>query len=1088
MAVKIDIKQNHSAGVVPTTSSINTSEVAFNTFDGKAYFKQDNGTQYIKEFITTPYTGSFNISGSTIQNGRVTISGSLEITGAANIPNLTGSLFGTASWAQSVSNAINAQTASSILGGKATHVPFFITDTTLATSSIYQSGSSTVIINQDSATTANPEALYVYQPSQTSFNVISGKGNLNNYLQLNIQNTNQGTSASSDVVATADNGNETTNYIDMGINSENYSQNFVGAANDAYLYSTGRHLHIGNTSNFPVQIFTGGSDVDIHNKLELSPDNQHQMTGSLDVSGSVKAFSFTGSLLGTATNAINASTASYVAASNVIGTVTSASHANQADNAATADFASTAGNGGVTNIVAGSGITLIPTSGVGAVTVISSGGGGTTIISGSNVTQSFNNTDTWTFNHNLGTRVPIITVFDTSYKQIIPQDIELVNTSSATITFPTAESGFAVASLGGATGTVLSSSYALLAEYANTASYYPETDPVYIAQKPTLATTGSNTFRGNQTVTGSLFTSGSNTLIGTTTLTGSLNITGSTTQTGNNTLIGNTVLSGSIGISGSSTIQGTTIMSGSLLISGSTTQVGSNTLFGNNTLTGSNTISGSNTIIGGNLIVGGAVITGSLNISGYTTQRGNNTLIGTTTLTGSILINGDIIPEVSSSFDLGSETNPWRSIYVQSGSISIQSDTPGGPSAIISNANGNVSIAAAGFQIKSGSFVSFQVSETARTQINVPIIPAGDIGAFSIIGNVSGAYQPVTSDGSMVHITGNDGKLNRFNMDSFGSGSFNSMVFRTGRGTAESPLQLKANDTILRLAGAGWKSDTGFGGPSAGFSAVSIDFVSLNDQTSTTAGTQHQFYNSPLNQNVRTLSATLDTTGITIPSTSRFFGTASWANNAQTASYINPLRQDVIITGSLKVSGSLTEIGDTVLSGSLTLSSGSALRINNGFYVDGNRQFNYGQFSSTETQSGSANTAYSARFDTTDFSQGVSLVAGSRITVANTGIYNIQFSSQLHTTANQAVDFSIWFAMTGSNIANSNSDFTIEKINGGGYMVAALNFLTQITSGDYIELKYSKTTAQGQLQAKGTQSTPTRPATPSVILTVTQIA
>jgi hypothetical protein len=175
------------------------------------------------------------------------------------------------------------------------------------------------------------------------------------------------------------------------------------------------------------------------------------------------------------------------------------------------------------------------------------------------------------------------------------------------------------------------------------------------------------------------------------------------------------------------------------------------------------------------------------------------------------------------------------------------------------------------------------------------------------------------------------------------------------------------------------------------------------------------------------------------------------------------------------------------VTGSLTLSSGSALSINNGFYVDGNRQFNYGQFSSTQTQSGSADTAYSATFDIIDFSQGVSLVSGSRITISNTGLYNIQFSSQLHTTANQSVDFSIWFAMTGSNIDNSNTDFTVEKIAGGGYAVAALNFLTRIASGSYIELKYSKTTLQGQLLAKGIQSTPTRPATPSVILTVTQI-
>jgi hypothetical protein len=78
--------------------------------------------------------------------------------------------------------------------------------------------------------------------------------------------------------------------------------------------------------------------------------------------------------------------------------------------------------------------------------------------------------------------------------------------------------------------------------------------------------------------------------------------------------------------------------------------------------------------------------------------------------------------------------------------------------------------------------------------------------------------------------------------------------------------------------------------------------------------------------------------------------------------------------------------------------------------------------------------------------------------------------------------------MTGSNIANSNTDFTIEKIAGGGYMVAALNFLTRIQSGSYVELKYSKTTTEGQLLAQGTRSTPTRPATPSVIVTVTQIA
>lgn len=276
----------NTSGLV-TTSSFNAYTASINNF-----------TSSINAFTASYNTGSFTGS----------FTGSLS--GTASFAIRTTS----ASYALSSSFAISSSysaTSSNILGGKATHVPFFITDTSLATSSIYQSGSTTIIINQDNATSANPEALYVYQPSTTSFNVISGKGNLNNYLQLNIQNTNQGTNASSDVVATADNGNENTNYIDMGINSENYNTNFIGGVNDAYLYSTGRHLHIGNASNFPVQIFAGGSDVDIHNKLELSPNNQHLMSGSLDVSGSIKAFSFTGSLQGNATSATTSQTSSY---------------------------------------------------------------------------------------------------------------------------------------------------------------------------------------------------------------------------------------------------------------------------------------------------------------------------------------------------------------------------------------------------------------------------------------------------------------------------------------------------------------------------------------------------------------------------------------------------------------------------------------------------------------------------------------------------------------------------------------------------------------------------------------------------------
>ena len=93
-----------------------------------------------------------------------------------------------------------------------------------------------------------------------SVNAIVGRGSINSYLQLNIQNQSAGTSASSDVVATANNGDETTNYVDMGINGGNYAGGVMGAANDSYLYNVGQNFLIGTGTAAKSLVFmTGGT-------------------------------------------------------------------------------------------------------------------------------------------------------------------------------------------------------------------------------------------------------------------------------------------------------------------------------------------------------------------------------------------------------------------------------------------------------------------------------------------------------------------------------------------------------------------------------------------------------------------------------------------------------------------------------------------------------------------------------------------------------------------------------------------------------------------------------------------------------------
>ncbi len=139
----------------------------------------------------------------------------------------------------------------------------------------------------------NPEKVLVNSGVTASVNSIVGKGSINSYLQLNIQNQSAGTGASSDVVATADNGNETSNYVDMGINSSGNTSTVMGAANDAYLYNLGQNFLIGTGTAAKSLVFmTGGTAQSTNERMRIdgsgnvgignnSPNSTLSISGSL---------------------------------------------------------------------------------------------------------------------------------------------------------------------------------------------------------------------------------------------------------------------------------------------------------------------------------------------------------------------------------------------------------------------------------------------------------------------------------------------------------------------------------------------------------------------------------------------------------------------------------------------------------------------------------------------------------------------------------------------------------------------------------------------------------------------------------------
>jgi len=153
--------------------------------------------------------------------------------------------------------------------------------------------------------------------------------------------------------------------------------------------------------------------------------------------------------------------------------------------------------------------------------------------------------------------------------------------------------------------------------------------------------------------------------------------------------------------------------------------------------------------------------------------------------------------------------------------------------------------------------------------------------------------------------------------------------------------------------------------------------------------------------------------------------------------------------------------------------------------------FPFGAFQSLVDQPiATANTAYAMTLDTTDFSNGVTLSNSSRINVANAGLYNLQWSGQFVNTDTQIHDSSVWIRINGTNLTGSTGFLSIPNSHGGvdGHLIVGWNYFLQLAQNDYVELYWSATNTGISLQHFAAQTSPTRPSTASLIVTMTFVS
>jgi hypothetical protein len=134
------------------------------------------------------------------------------------------------------------------------------------------------------------------------------------------------------------------------------------------------------------------------------------------------------------------------------------------------------------------------------------------------------------------------------------------------------------------------------------------------------------------------------------------------------------------------------------------------------------------------------------------------------------------------------------------------------------------------------------------------------------------------------------------------------------------------------------------------------------------------------------------------------------------------------------------------------------------------------------------NVGQPVKFRTMDYSNGVTVVSDTRITIANTGIYNLQFSFQYQNTSSQEQDVTVWLRKNGADVAGSAGFVAVVSSHGGtpGHCIPSWNYLLDAVGGDFYELYWSATSTQVTLHYYPGSLPP--PSAASAIFTVTQQA
>jgi len=391
------------------TSSLNVASASFAATASSADNLTVRGTLTAQTINVQTITSSIEFVTGSTRNGSLLanthqFTGSVLMTGSLNVTSgITGSLLGTASY------ATNALTASYISGsGEGVGFPFsgsaIITGSFLVSQSFvdftqatYVTGSFTGSFNGIASTASNtPNAIVTASVNASTITFTKGDNTT-----FNITVAQSGSTQSASFATNATSASHALN-----ANTASFTINATSAL---------------TASNTPNAIVTASANA---STITFTKGDNSTFNVTLAQSGSVESSSF----------AANANSASHALTANTASFAFSAISSSFASNSISSSFALNANTASFTQTSSYSSYALIAGNAPGMTVTMSQATPATT----------------WSFVHNLNTRNPLLQVYDSTNSQIIPYAVIGSDPSVAIIYFDTAESGFAVASNGGA--------------------------------------------------------------------------------------------------------------------------------------------------------------------------------------------------------------------------------------------------------------------------------------------------------------------------------------------------------------------------------------------------------------------------------------------------------------------------------------------------------------------------------------------------------------------------------------------------------------------------------------------------------------